>query len=277
MITYFLYKFMVRKKFMKFLKNQFQLNLINNYISEELKPLQMKEEDLIRELRENSSLILALKEEAITSDLERLELLGSYREELNRIGEAKVYQSNTNKENYDQEEHLLTQADNQISDVKNELNSLQASLQVNIEPYQDENIAELPNEDVLKEQRDILEESIRKSINRISLLEHKISESWEEGRDARDIWQEKYDNQDKAYQKLLKEFQESDGVLDPDRYIQLQRRVTKLEEISRETENKTKRIDKLNTDRAELLDKLQKIRRFSMNCAVKRLNIYQIC
>jgi len=250
---------------------EFQLNLINTYVDEELKPLVINEDEMVRKLRDNSKSILGLKEEVI-SDLEQLDLLSSYREELRRYDKKKFAERLKQRKDFEKEQFLLNIADERVDETIQDLKSLQASVVIETEEYDEEEIKDLPNSDVLHIHREILgkiNEATRKSFSEII---KQVQEYWTDGKRDRESWREKFDLQDNSYQDILKEFQESETEFDPDRYIFLQRKVNDLKKLNRSTKRKFASIDILSKEREVMLDGLREIRREQYELRCRKAN-----
>jgi hypothetical protein len=237
----------------------FQLRLLDNYVAEALEPLQGEEDELLRQLRANTTAILELEED-IASAEDRLEGLGAVQEQLRRMEQQDFVARLEQKRDYDDEENLLDQAQDQVDSLVSELGTFLNEHRLNLGVLGEEPTEELPNRDMLRAQGNLLGDIDTDLAHSLTALQERIEARWGEGQAAREAWRTGYEAQDEAYQELLREFQEADQALSPDRYIQLQNRRRELEDLNRETQRKRTRIDKLHQARRQLLTQLREVR-----------------
>ena len=69
---------------------EFQLHLLDNYVAEDIKPLNERETQILRRLKENGTNILRMKEQVATAE-ERLAELGAVQEALRREKERRQF------------------------------------------------------------------------------------------------------------------------------------------------------------------------------------------
>ncbi len=234
----------------------FQLNLLDNYIADELENIQQQESDVLRKLKENATKILQLEEE-IDSAQEWLSRLGSIQEELRRMENQGFIARIEKKKLYDQEERWLTRAQKYVDDLLSTINDFQETNR-----YIADNFPEIsqdhPNKKLLEKQQELLEKIDDIIVIETNDLKTKISDIWNEGEKPRDKWLKEYKEQDRSYQELLEEFQ---GEGDVDRYIQLQQTRSDLEERDKLVKHKKNEVSSFRKNRSILLDQLRNIRR----------------
>jgi len=238
----------------------FQLRLLDNYVAEELKPLRRDEDELLRQLRDNAAEVLRLEED-IALAKEQLGELGAIKEELHRLEQQDFAVRMEQKKLYDQEKHLLDQAQSQVGNLVDALDTFLQEQRLDVGVLSEEPTDGLPNQEMLRAQGGLLQAIDADLEQSLVALKGRVEAKWREGRADRDTWQAAYDAQDKAYQKLLREFQESGEVLDPNRYIQLQKRKLELQKLGREVQGQRGEVDRLNQARRVLLTQLRDIRR----------------
>jgi hypothetical protein len=238
----------------------FQLRLLDNYVAEVLEPLQDEEDELLRQLRDNATSISRLKE-GIASAEDRLEGLGAVQEELRRMEQQDFVARLELKRHYDDEKNLLDQAQGQVDSLVDGLGEFLNEHRLNLDVLAEEPTEGLPNRDVLRAQGNLIADIDRDLTQSLTALQERIEAKWGERQADREAWRAGYEAQDKAYQELLREFQEADRALSPDRYIQLQNRRRELEDLNRETRRQRARVDELHQARRQLLTQLRGARR----------------
>lgn len=234
----------------------FQLKLLDNYVDEYLKPLRVDEGEILRQLRDNAAEILHLEED-IASAEEWLSRLGAIREEILRMERKGFVSTIEQKKLYDREKHLWTQTQEQVDESLKDIRSFGEVHRLNVADLV-QPPDELPNRDLLAKLGSLLiaiNEDLEKSLNELNA---RVAQKWAESLPYRDSWQSAFDTQEHAYQELLREFQGSD---DADRYIQLQRRKTELEERNREVEKQRGLLNHYYRRRKVLLERLRIVRR----------------
>jgi len=241
------------------LKPEFQLRLLDNYVADALKPLKEEEDRLLRGLRTNVDEIMRLDEIVVASQ-EWLARLSAIREEIRRMEEADFVARVRSMEQYDREKRLLDGAQAQVSALLGVLQDFVSLHELDDAALDDAELAELPNRGMLQAQRKILT-TINRHLKQqfISLCEN-IAQKWAKGEAQRQAWQRAYTDQEKAYQRVLREFAEV-GEIGPDRYMQLQQRKVELETRAREVEEYKARIVTLMARREQVLVKLRDARR----------------
>jgi len=238
----------------------FQLRLLDNYVAEELRPSRREEEELLRRLRDNAAAILH-KEEDIASAGDRLDELGAIEEELRRLEQQDFAARVEQKRLYEQESHLLDQAQAQVNGLMAALDTFLQEHRLDTDALADEPTEGLPNQDLLRAQGNLLKAMDTDMEQSLTTLKGRLEARWAEGRAGREAWQAAYAAQDEAYQGLLREFQASGEALNPDRYIQLQKRKLELEELSHDVQRQRAEVNRLRQDRREILTQLRSVRR----------------
>lgn len=238
----------------------FQLHLLDNYVADALKPLLGKEQDLLRQLRDSATAILRLEED-IDSAEERLASLGAIEEELRRMEQQDFVVRVEQKGLYDREKRLLDQAQAQVDGLVVALDGFLEKRRLNPDILAEGPTTDLPSHEMLRSQGRLLQ-AIDSDLQRSFLaLKERVEAKWAEGDEARQHWQASFDEQDETYQKLLREFQKSGDVLDPDRYIRLQQRKLELEELCDKVEGQKVDVKELIQTRRKLLTELRRVRR----------------
>lgn len=238
---------------------EFQLRLLDNYVNEALKPLQHQEDNLLRQLRDSATSILGLQED-IDANQEKLDRLGVIGEELRRMEQQQFVKRMEQKKHFDQEKYLLDQTENQIKRLFSAIETFINEQQLNLDVLKGEILTSLPNQKLLQLHREMLEGMNLDFHQTLCKLKDRIMAKWAEGETFRESWLLEYQAQDEAYQRLLREFQESAGGITPDRYIKLQEHKLQLEELQRKTQKKRATVEHLYNERKGLLAQLRQVR-----------------
>lgn len=239
---------------------QFQLNLLDNYVEEALRPFEREEYRILSELRDNSDSILRLNE-SITSAEQWVTRLGAIKEELLRMEKQGFVSRVENKQHYDREQHLLDQVQAQVSDLTLALERFLQEHRLNADALAEDLLTDLPNQNTLRMQRGLLEAIDTFLEQAFRTLEDQIEAKWAEGQAARTAWREAYEAQNEEYRELLREFQGTGQAVSPDRYIQLQQRRIEFEGRHREIEQQKVQMRELYAKRRSLLQRLREVRR----------------
>src|SRR5690606_35016038 len=88
---------------------EFQLRLLDNYLAEDLEPLEEDEDELLRRLKDNADAILLIQEKIDTAE-DRLSGLGTIREQLRLMEEQDFVERLKTKNIFEQEKRLLDRA-----------------------------------------------------------------------------------------------------------------------------------------------------------------------
>jgi len=237
----------------------FQLRLLDNYLAEALSPLQQQEDDLVRRLRDNAATIFSLNEE-ISAAEEKLAKFGSIEEEIRRMEQLDFVTRLDQKQKHDREKHWLDQAKNQVDELHSALKEFAQNTHIKPELLETEQLEDLPNQPMLKELQSRLREIQVDLAQTLNTLQEKILTIWQGGENQLSKWQVQYDAHEEAYQALLREFQDADRALSPDRYVQLQRERQQLTDLRGDTEKKKQEVSKLYQTRQALLVELRNVR-----------------
>ena len=234
----------------------FQLNLLDNYIADDLKSINIPEVEILRQLRDSATEILRLEED-IASAQEWLSRLGAIKEELRRMEKKDFVTKIEQKKLYDQEKHLINQTQDQFDRLVSDLDDFVECHHLDADHLVQSPI-ELPNHNLFDKLGQIIQAINTDLTKGIHQLSHRITMKWSEANPQLLIWKTSYEAQEQIYQELLNEFQ---GSEDADRYIQLQQRKTELQERDREVKKQISQVAYLRQQRSDLLNQLRTIRR----------------
>ncbi len=234
-----------------------QLSVLDNYLSESLKPLLAQERELARELEKNADDILRLREDVDEAG-QRLQELPGIRLEIERLKERDALKQFNRREQHQREERLL-------SAVESDVERLKADLQYFLTehpPLAEDRLGEhlrggLPHVDLLTRQAALLAEIDQQLSQRIESLIGEIDAIWAKGADDRAQWKAGYDKVLEEYYTLMREFADASA----ERLTELIRRKETLEAIQQEVDKRRQRIAELEKIRRGKLQALRALRR----------------
>jgi hypothetical protein len=235
---------------------EFQLCLLDNYVAEALRPLQEQEHDLIRRLEANAQDILRLEQE-VEEASEKLRDLPAVREELARLEQQEVVARLEQKKQLEQEKAMLEQADKTIEELAAETEAFVATHGIPPDLLGERARVSVPHADLLAGQRSLLDEVETTFHQAVSDLPDSLRAIWARGKTNRAIWHKDYEQEEEAYQILLREIPDANA----ERYIDLQRRRNALEQLKKEVERRQERVTNLKIERGQMLEVLRRLRR----------------
>jgi ABC-type dipeptide/oligopeptide/nickel transport system ATPase component len=239
---------------------QFQLQLIDHYVADAIAPLQEQENALLRQLEQNASTILQLQE-SIANAEERLASVDVIREELRRMAEMDFVTRLEVKNAYDREQRLLNRLQARTNRLRAGITSLIEGEQTERQIIASEESENLPNRALLAAQQSIVDTIFAEFDANLQMLADRIDALWAEGSPQREQWRLAFSQEDSAYQTLLREFQASGGALRPERYVQLQQRLTDLDDLAQHTIRERQQLTQQKATRTGLLSQLRAGRR----------------
>jgi len=235
---------------------EFQLRLLDNYVAEALRPIQEQEHELIRRLEVNAQDILRLERE-VGEAAEKLRDLPAVREELARLEKQKAIARLERKKQLEQEKGMLEQASRAVEELVRKTEAFAADHGIPSDLLGERARAGLPHADVLAGQRALLDEVDATFRQAVGDLPTRLRNIWAQGAADRAAWQKDYEQEEEAYQTLLREVPEASA----ERYIVLQRRRNALEQLEKEVERRRERVANLKAGRQQMLEELRRLRR----------------
>jgi len=234
-----------------------QLALLDNYLSEPLKPLWAQERDLVRELETNAEDILRLSEDVARADQQSQEL-PSVLLQIEQLQQSDALNQFAQYENYRREERLLNDAASDIERLKVDLRQFMEQHPALAADRLGEHLRQgLPHADLLTEQAGLMSEIDQLLALRLGTLIGEVEAIWAKGVTNRAGWQAEYEKVKTDYFALLREFND----VSADRLPELNRRKDALENIRRETDKRRTRIFELKQMRQKDLADLRGLRR----------------
>jgi PHP family Zn ribbon phosphoesterase len=235
---------------------EFQLRLLDNYVADDLRPIQEQERDLIRRLEINAQDILRLERE-IEEASEKLQDLPAIREELERLERKRAIARLEQKKQLEQEKAMLEQAGSAVEELAAETKAFAMDYGISPDLLGEQARADLPHADLLASQRSLLDEVGTTFHQAIDDLPARLRAVWQKGEEDRIAWQKDYEREEEAYQKLLREVPDASA----ERYINLQRQRNALEQLEKEVKRRQVSVAELKAERQRMLEALRRLRR----------------
>ena len=240
------------------LNPEFQLQLLDNYVTQALTPLKEEEVRLRRQLRANAEEILRL-ENIIADSQESLVRLSAIQEEIRRMEALNFGALVKEKELYEQEKRVLTSMHAQVADWQKALATFATQHKLDLRTFDDTVLADLPNITALQAQRELLEIINVEIAKQLDHLKDSVACEWAKGTEQRDSLQALHTQQEQAYQKVLRQLSAEEQIA-PERYSLLKQREATLQTRAHKVAQYGERLKTLKTQRQTLLEELRKVR-----------------
>ena len=234
----------------------FQLNLIDSYISDALGELRREESRLLRDLEANGQGIMRLADE-IAENEHNLQELAAVNLELERLEKDETLSQLERKKTLEQEKRALAELEETQQRQIVELSGLQDNLRGLLD-LDNKNEAERPLVQTrfpeTYQQQQLL---FRRAIDQLEALKEEMTATWAAGEPERDAWATGYAANEAEYEALLAKHGDS---LSAERYFELQKRQIGLEKKAGEQANRENSMVGLQEKRAALLAELSTLR-----------------
>ena len=238
---------------------EYQLNLINNYIRRDLQPLQEQDRQVCEQLVHNAEQIRSFEKD-IAAAQDWLERLGAIEQQLRKMENQSFDKRVQQKLAYDQEKGLLDKVEQYQESIRQELEYAQAQILQRPNPLSNQDKS-LPNHKILEEIRssqDELQQQLEADFRQA--LDH-LNAYMQQRKEYQASWQFHYEQQEKDYQALLRDFKDADPAKNPDRYTALSKLHNDLLQRKKLTDQRRAELVKLREKREELFSQLRNIRR----------------
>ena len=235
---------------------EFQIRLLDSYVTEELQPIEAEEKNFLRDLETNAQDILRLTQDIDEASIS-MKNLPAVREEITRLEKQEAVSKLDTKKKFEIENELLSEAERSVKDLFENIEQFSSDHGTFEGLLSKEEIKGLPHIKILTNQRKILEEMESEFAKTLDGFPEKLRSIWATGNKERDEWQKEYDAEEIAYQKLLREIPDASM----ERYMELRGQLTALENKEKEiTNNKRQRTRKINMRKGKL-NELRSIRK----------------
>ncbi len=234
----------------------FQLNLIESYVTDELRERKHQEQELLSRLKVNGQSILNLTEEIVQS-IQRLNELPGIRLELERMEKEKVSDQLERKKIADREHSLNEQAEQAVTTLLERFGEPVEPVETAIPDAQQMEREKLLHIEMLDHQKKLLSEIDQQVRGGLDQLGRDIRGLWEKGNDDRQEWKAFYQQVQDEYLKLQKTL---GSEISAERYLKNQSRLQVLQGIEKEVEKRRGRLSELRQERNNWLHQLYELR-----------------
>jgi hypothetical protein len=195
--------------------------------------------------------------EEIEEAQEKIEQMPGIIEQLNRLEQQALKSTLDRKKQLDKEKSLLDRAGQAVEDLAHALEVFAQEQEYAISPdlMNESSRMNLLHPEFLVNQRRLLDKVEATFRQHMRDLPAQLRNLWNEGADERTNWKQQYDQEEEAYQQLLREH--PDASIDT--YINLQRKRQNLELIQQDVNKRKQRIAELRQERHQLLQNLQEL------------------
>lgn len=240
----------------------FQLKLIDRFLDETFQNLKNKENELIKELQINKRDIISTLEILDKIELSTKELVEINEKKQKYIGLG-IQEKLETQRGYEKEKLILEKVIEKVEYIKEKVNEYFKVVDTDISFASDKAIQNLPNNQLLKEGRLILETFFKFLNKKKEEIEGEIESIMVKLKGSKGIktrWDELYEKQREEYQKVLTDLQQEKMPLDPEEFMQLERRENILKSQASQKEKYANQKKELDSSRKILLDRLNKVR-----------------
>jgi len=238
----------------------FQLKLVDRFLDERFTQLKAEESNLLKQLKINKRNLIGILESLDKIEENYKELL-EIREKKQRYIKLNIHEKLKIQRNYEKEKSLLERAIEKVDDLRNNFREFFDTLDVDIAFLSDKTIEGLPNKDLLKKGRGKLDSLFSFLGSRRTEIKDTITETNNELTEMKREWKPLYNEQQQKYQKIIDNLRKEGIPLDPEEFMQLERRENLLKSIVSDKDKYIKAKDEIEASRRELLDQLNKVRR----------------
>lgn len=238
----------------------FQLKLVDRFLDERFTQLKAEESNLLKQLKINKRNLIGTLESLDKIEENYKELL-EIREKKQRYIKLNIHEKLKIQRNYEKEKLLLERAIKKVDDLRNNFREFFDALDVDIAFLSDKTIEGLPNRDLLKKGRGKLDSLFSFLESKRTEIKDTITETNNELTEMKRKWEPLYNEQQGEYQKIIDDLRKEGIPLDPEEFMQLERRENLLKSIVRDKGKYIEAKEELEASRRGLLDQLNKVRR----------------
>jgi energy-coupling factor transporter ATP-binding protein EcfA2 len=237
---------------------QARLELLDTFAAEELRDVVERERELLRRAEANGSLILETRKrtddaEAKLSELPNLEAWRA------RFREAGFEERLRERRLMDREQRLMDGFDKSLLEAERGLARIDAERPTSslVDQLGDESF---PDEDLLKRGSELLRSIEAQWSQALSALRKQLEGARRELAKIREEWEGRRAARAADFDSALRELQERMPDVDPERYLDVERRIEQLTPLGAAVEQLRERLDQALEERAKLLIELDDVR-----------------
>jgi len=235
-----------------------RLSLLDAFAAEDLKPAAEREQVVLDQLQSNAALILDSQKRKDDAEA-RLQELPSLEEWRTRFREAGFEERLRERRLLDREERLLDSAGEVLvtaERVAQRLNdSRPGAPTVNLKDEE-----ALPNPDLVDQMQKLFGRIADAWDTKVSELQGDLARAREDLSKIRDEWGTRRAARQAEFDRALRELQARMPDVDPERYLDVERRIEQLTPLRAAVKQLAKRLDEAIADRTKLLVELDEIR-----------------
>ena len=237
----------------------FQLKLVDRFLDEKFAELKTEENNLLKQLKSNKKDLSGaqeLLEKIEENNRELLEIV----EKKQKYVKLNIHEKLRTQRSYDKEKSLLEKAVKKVDDIKDDIMEFFDTLDADVSFLSDKTIENLPNRELLKKGRENLISLFSFLESGRTETEEAIAATTDELTGIKTEWEPLYNEQQGEYQKTIDNLRKEDIPLDPEEFMQLDRRENLLKSIVSDKDKYLKAKAELEASRRKLLDQLNKCR-----------------
>lgn len=232
------------------------LEMLDGFARDELRDVGERELELLDRLTRNAQVILDAQRRIDDAEARLAELpnLEEWRERFRRAGFEELLRE---RRQLEREERLLDRARQSLAEREDSLDGLQSEAAGPVDLGED---AELPNSDLLTEAAGVLtnvSDAWRAAVDR---LRGELIAAEDRLQDVRRRWQERRDARRTEFDRALRELQVRMPEVDPERYLDVERRIEQLTPLRQALKTLRQRVVEARSDRERLLIELSEVR-----------------
>jgi hypothetical protein len=241
---------------------EYQLRLLDTYITEDLSSVFEQQTELRRSLENNAQAILSVEKDIVDAQ-DKVNELPGIRERLNRMEQQEMAARLQRKKDMDTENALLTRATEAIEAVAMALEEVSKAQEntISSELIDESTYSNLPHAEMLGTQRDLLDRIKQTFQDGIQGLIAQLRHIWKEGAVKRSMWQQDYEQEEAVYQQFLRDHPDASA----DTYISLQKQYQDLESLEKRIKPLEREVADLKQERQKMLEELRILYRKEFN------------
>jgi len=237
----------------------FQLKLVDRFLDEEFAKLKAEESNLLKQLKINKRDLISTLESSDKIEENNKELL-EIREKKQKYIDWGIQERLKTQRSYEREKLLLERAIKKVDDLRDNFMEFFDSLDMDVTFLSDKTIEDLPNRGLLKKGREELVSFFSFLESKRAEIKDTITEANSKLSGIKTEWEPLYNKQQEGYQKIIDNLRKEGIPLDPEEFMQLERRENLLKSIVSDKDKYIKAKEELEANRRRLLDQLNKIR-----------------
>lgn len=233
---------------------EFQLKLIDGFVKDDITKLEIAERSHLQQCKQIADDIMILNEN-ITSALDMVSQLASIEEKIRRMENVGYQEIVKEKQLYDKEKRIIEKIDNQIRNVRENLDEFEEITKVDLEALSDKKLEGLPNIQLFNKQKEAIAKINQILEDQVVVIKQAVEKEWAEVSDHKLVWEKYFQEKERQYNKLIDEML-AEGDVSTDIFMQLQEERSKLLEITEQLVKDKDKRELLYSERDELLEKL---------------------